>query len=303
MTAALPTDLRLHEQCRVVVAQLGRLTPATLRAATRGLLRLCHHTVAHHATGTRHFSARQRAARFERRHEARCAVSYGAATVAHAHNTTCDVATAHTATQSTRPSSLDLWGRCKNTAACPRHAPSLTATVSIAQQCNRICRRSVGRVALLFSMLVVVMLHVAIGCCLLHDDVARTCALGSANRMALPRWSCLRCAATAYPDRPCAAPPLASTAWLCSGEFFCLFDGLPGLRAWERLLARGRSPSGVEASHAGSDRRGGLVACRRRKPCLDADPATQRHCAAGAASYSKVHAGFCAAGLRLVYGV
>ena len=112
VAAALPTDLCLHEQCRVVVAQLGRLTPATLRAATRGLLRLCHHTVAHHATGTRHFSARQRAARFERRHEARCAVSYGAATVAHAHNTTCDVATAHTATQSTRPSSLDLWGRC-----------------------------------------------------------------------------------------------------------------------------------------------------------------------------------------------
>jgi hypothetical protein len=159
-------------------------------------------------------------------------------------------------------------------------------------------------VALLFSMLLVVcctvvfhvaccMLHVALGCCLLHDNVARTCALGSANCMALPRWICLRTVRREQPlnsDRPCAAPPLARTASCTHGMavqwgVVCLFHGLPGLRARERLLARAGSPSGVEASHAGSDRRGGLVACRWRKPCLDADPATQRHCATGAASY------------------
>jgi hypothetical protein len=58
-------------------------------------------------------------------------------------------------------------GRCSlQRRVCGMRLPSRTAaaTVSTAQQCNGICRRSVGPVALLFSMLLVV-------CCTLRSDV------------------------------------------------------------------------------------------------------------------------------------
>jgi hypothetical protein len=125
-------------------------------------------------------------------------------------------------------------GRCSlQRRVCGMRLPSRTAaaTVSTAQQCNGICRRSVGPVALLFSMLLVV-------CCTLRSDVV-CCTIMS---HAPARWgrrtawrcragsACARCDESnrliptdRAPHRLLPAPPLARTAWLCSGGLFVCF--------------------------------------------------------------------------------